>query len=140
VSENRKSIRRQTSDYFLVYERNTRRLIGRILDISPDGLRVMLDEPVEKSCSIQCLIKLPLPIRNVCTIDVDLTEVWSRRNEHTGWFEAGFRIDAPSSKTTEVISEIIRHVITEQSSTVSCTKKSNKLSDYKSPIQWVKSK
>ena len=58
MSNSRKHNRRKTSDYFVAEDAATGDVIGRVLDMSSDGVRLMTMEPVGTSRRFKGVIKL----------------------------------------------------------------------------------
>jgi len=88
----RSSIRRRTSDYYIVNDNRSGQILGRLIDLSPGGFRLIANEkPIESS--YECRLSLPNYVGNVKEIPLQASVKWCRHNTRMDWYEAGFQID-----------------------------------------------
>ena len=103
MKEQRKNPRHKLCDHPIVHDRILGMVIGRVLDLSTGGLRVITDKPIEKSTRIECRLQLPKEIDGETQVLVDICCVWCRKNTLYGAFEAGFSFLNPSESDLRIL-------------------------------------
>nr|MBN2277666.1 PilZ domain-containing protein [candidate division Zixibacteria bacterium] len=102
MAEKRRLERRNTLYYLKVFDRNTRRLTGRLTDITTEGMKLVSDKPIEANRSYKLRIVLPEPIRGKNQIVLDAVSVWSKPDPNPAYYGSGFRFTdiLPESRNT----------------------------------------
>jgi len=139
MANSRKHNRRKTSDYFITQDRSTGDVIGRVLDMSTDGLRLMTMEPVATSRRIKAIIKLQKPVDGRGEIEFDAECRWCLENERAGWYEAGFRFLDLSPGTAAIISRLLKDWVAADSHRRNETEATKEKERRDSPLQSTKS-
>jgi hypothetical protein len=103
MTDNRKKIRRQTSGYYIVYDRNTDEMIGRILDLSESGAMMITAKEMPVPCHRECRMHLPERIKGKPVIAFDLQSKWCRKNNRFDWYETGYEFVNITAETEEII-------------------------------------
>lgn len=115
MSERRSRVRKFTSSYFLVYDRDSGILLGRILDLTPEGAMMISDEPVDMSAEYQCRMVMPIMVGMRRELNFDAEVRWTRENNKWEWFETGFKFKDLTDADRDLIEELIgAWVIKEQ--------------------------
>jgi c-di-GMP-binding flagellar brake protein YcgR len=105
VEEKRKSNRRKAisdlrlsfTDYFIeVYDNETYDLMGRVVDLSAKGMRLMSEWPIAESCDYRCRMMLPDAVGGTEPINFRARSVWCQIDDYTAAYRTGFQfIDFP---------------------------------------------
>ena len=90
-SEKRSQKRRNTIYYLEVYDLNTGSLLGRMTDITVEGMMLINERPIAANKTYQCRMVLPKEILGRTNIIFDANCVWSRQARNSDFYEAGFR-------------------------------------------------
>lgn len=104
----RSNDRRWTSNYYVVFDRDTNEAIGRVLNFSEGGLLLMSAEMIEVPSVLRCRLALPEALDGRTDIVFDAESRWGRRNEKSDWFETGFRITEISDADMAIFRKLFR--------------------------------
>jgi hypothetical protein len=107
MNDKRKNPRHKLRDYPIAYDRILGMMIGRVLDLSTNGLRMIIDSPIEKLTQIKCRLQLPEEIDGVNQVLIDIRCVWCKKNTVHGAFEAGFSFLNPSEGTLRLFHKFL---------------------------------
>jgi len=99
--------RSHAGNQFTVFEGGSVQPLGRLVDLTPEGLRITARERVEKGVTLALRVQLPDPIGTVTDILVKARCVWCLEDEESGEYHAGFAIDSISPPYAEVIDILI---------------------------------
>jgi hypothetical protein len=119
MQDRRKSVRRAPNDYFLVFDREKDRFIGRVLNMSLDGVMLVSMEPIEIGAAYACRLALPEKIEDCNQIIFDAESKWSRRNENSNMYETGYKMKNVSKKDKEIIGELLQKWLLVESESLS---------------------
>jgi hypothetical protein len=114
MGDQRKLARRRTSDYFIVYERETGRIVGRLVNLTIAGAMIIGEESVEVSTLIKCRLRLPEPVEGRQEILFDAECRWNRRNEHNDWWETGYKFVNISDADIQMIVLVTRNWLAKE--------------------------
>ena len=107
MSDRRGRRRRRTSDYFLVYDQETNELIGRIIDLTAGGARLISEEPVPVPRTVQCKLVMPHMVGRHRHLYIEVECKWCKKNHRLGWHEAGYEFVNISEENHKIITELI---------------------------------
>ncbi len=107
----RDQIRRATSDYFIVYDRQSGVLIGRIGDLSRTGMKLVTPEPIGERIVLECRLVFPRIIKGVAELELDTTCMWCRENEEVGWYESGHAFNKLSDETRQIVETLVKELL-----------------------------
>ncbi len=95
--ERRRIKRRHLFYHLRVFERGTERLLGYLVDITPEGIMLISDQPIAADTIYPLRMILPAEILGRREMDFDARSVWCRSDEDsTDFFNVGFRLlDVP---------------------------------------------
>jgi len=139
MTNSRKHNRRKTSDYFVAEDAKTGEVIGRVLDMSTDGLRLMTMEPFGKSRRLKGVIKLQKAVDGSHEITFEAECRWCLENERAGWFEAGFKFCDLSPEVLATIKHLLKDWVASDSNQRNHTDSSKEKEPAKSPLESVRS-
>ena len=106
MDERRKHVRKATSDYFLIYDRETDELVGRVLNLSPAGAMVISESPVAVSKTIKCKMVMPRIISTRQYISFDVECRWCSENKRWKWYEIGCQLSNISEEDQKIIQKL----------------------------------
>lgn len=112
MEEKRRSTRKCTisdlrlsfTDYFIeVHDEETFDLMGRLLDISSDGMKLTSEWPIAESCVYRCQMFLPDAVGGRESISFRARSVWSQLDDHNASYRTGFEFTEFSDEDREVL-------------------------------------
>jgi hypothetical protein len=107
MKEQRKNPRHKLRDFPIAHDHILGMVIGRVLDLSTDGLRMTTDNPIDKSTRIKCRLQLPEEIDGVSQVLVDIRCEWCRKNALHGALEAGYSFLNPSEDVQRILHKFL---------------------------------
>lgn len=110
----RRSIRRRTSDYYIVTDMQSGQVLGRLVDLSQNGFQIIASEELSGS-TYDCKLSLPRPLEDIKEVPLQASLKWCHRNNQWDWYEAGFQIDLISSSSFKVLQQIIEIMMHNES-------------------------
>ncbi len=128
MKERRKHSRRPADDYYLVYDRRSNRLMGRVLNMSAEGVLLITEEPLPIRETVPCRLIFPDDIDGIRQANFDAECRWCRFNERTGLHEMGLQLSFGTNEDQEIVAEITKRW-TKETPTKSRYKKAFNLSD-----------
>jgi PilZ domain len=105
--EEQQKIRRKASTALLVCDSRAGTPIGRILDMSARGMKLVSAEPVIVRRIYYCRIPLKRKIDGCSEVFLDAECRWCRKSEETGQYNSGYIIRFPSPKDASIIGKLI---------------------------------
>ncbi len=107
ADERRKSARRCTSASFLLIHCDTNQLVGRVLDMSVDGLLIASESAIVPKVTLACQLKFPYWHGLHQYVNCQATSRWCQKNLHLDWYESGWSIHGLSDVDRKVVGELI---------------------------------
>lgn len=109
MTNERQHVRRETSDYYLVYNRHNNQLLGRVRNLTVAGAMLISSEPAVQDNIYQCRMDLPEEIDGLSEVHFDAEVRWCRENEKAGWYECGLRFAGLDAKHARVIQKMLQN-------------------------------
>jgi len=106
-SDKRKVPRKIANEVLEVFDQLTGANLGRVVNISAEGLMLISGEPIDTGSVYQLDLKLPNPINKRGTISFGAESVWTTPTTQPGSYWTGFRIIDASDDSVLVIDEMI---------------------------------
>lgn len=114
MAEKRQKQRWEIADYydggkssesaqFNVIDLNIDRPIGKLIDISSDGMKLQSDEKLEKGVIFKLKIDLPEEIKGSDQLIVDARSLWSEKIADREYFQTGFEFLSKFPHHDEII-------------------------------------
>ena len=103
TKDRRKSGRKRIAYFMRVYDRDTDKFVGNLVDISDRGLMLIRERPIEPNTEIKMKIGLPRKKEGRDRITFDAHCLWCQRNIHTDFFDTGFKLQNVSPENRETI-------------------------------------
>ena len=101
--ERRKSPRKRLSAELTIFDRSTGANIGRLVNLSESGLRLVSKKPFAEGQRMVFSMILPQMVRGSTTVSVDAVAVWTQQASYGGDVAAGFRFVELKPESLEVI-------------------------------------
>ena len=92
MGENRRRRRHHTNTFLAVYDRSTEELLGRLVDMSTEGVRLLSIGAIESDAIFQFRVNLPVEIKGSKEIVFDAKSVWSNKDKVSHQYSTGFQI------------------------------------------------
>ena len=105
--EMRKVERRHLVFYLRVFDGMGSKVIGHIVDISPQGLMLISDNPVPVNEDYRLRMRLPAEIVDRDEIVINATSRWCRQDENPDFYITGFQIHNLTADVEKYISCLI---------------------------------
>ena len=112
MKERRKAPRKQTDDFFGIYNRETDEFIGKLLDLSTKGMMISALDSMETKTTYEIKIIFPKPIegKNMLTFDAEC--VWCCENHDPNKkYNVGFHITDINPKDVETIKNLLNNAL-----------------------------
>jgi hypothetical protein len=114
-NEEKRKVRRRSLEYdFEVVERETGMTVGKIVNISLEGMMLIATDSQVSDTVNELQIRLPETINDKKTIDCKAKCMWCKKNGVTDFYEAGFRlVDIHENDIKAIVSLIARYRLLE---------------------------
>lgn len=89
--DNRREARVQLLYYLKVYNRQTREVIGQVLDITSQGFNLLCRDYMKAGELQSCVLEIPGEGYEKTVINVDIECRWGRHDARPGFFSSGFK-------------------------------------------------
>ncbi len=99
--------RKKTAVFFGVYERKSSKYVGRLVDITANGLMIMGKIAFEAKIVLELKIDLPQEINGKQYIEFYAKVVWCEQSKKTKLFSAGMEFTNIAPEYTQLIDELI---------------------------------
>ncbi len=107
MPEKRKLKRRQLIYYLRVLDRDTEALIGRLVDITTEGVMLLSESALEIDKLFKFKMILPAHFEARKEITFDAKCLWSKIDINPDLYTSGFQFDRISPKDMHLIEELI---------------------------------
>lgn len=106
----RRQYKRNNLKFFArVYNRKLERLFGYLVNITPKGMMIVSEKPIDPGASVALRIEFPESANTVTHLDVDAQCIWSKLDDETMFYELGFKLRELHSDQKESIDHVISH-------------------------------
>jgi hypothetical protein len=105
--EKRKLKRRQLIYYLKVQSRRSGRVIGRLADITAEGMMLISTTPLDAGDVYYLDIFLPANVKEAAVARVDAECLWTKEDVNPDLFVSGFRFIRVSTRDVDLINELI---------------------------------
>ncbi len=106
MPERRKLKRRHLIYYLRVFDRATGRLLGHLVDLTPDGMMMMSERPVRVGRAVGLRMVLP-GSSGEQTVEFEATSRWTSRDVNPDFYDTGFELAKISRKHLAQIETLI---------------------------------
>lgn len=102
--ENKRKLKRRFPIYYMkVYDRRSKQMVGRLVDITAEGMRLVSETPIEPGTVFNMRMDLPRPVENHSFLDFKAVSVWCDIDKNPDFFDTGYRILEGSPGSKEII-------------------------------------
>jgi c-di-GMP-binding flagellar brake protein YcgR len=108
MSEKRSAKRRHLIYYLGVDDRQTEGLVGRVVDITAGGMRLISENAVDPGGTFRLRMVLPREFEHKQEITFGATSRWCTRDANPQWFSIGFEFKDISPADITIIEDLIR--------------------------------
>ncbi len=91
-SEKRNVARRHLVFYLRIFDGSSSRVLGHLMDISPDGLMLLSDEAIEINKEYSLRMRLPQEKSQNAEIVFGAVSRWCRQDDNPDFYVIGFQI------------------------------------------------
>lgn len=85
--------------YLRVYNEDTQELLGHIVDINREGMRLVSDKPIPLNQTYRLWLDVPREHASRQRIHLEAESLWTGRDVNPDFFDTGFRIKNISTQT-----------------------------------------
>ena len=98
--------RKKTAVFFGVYERDSSKYVGRLVDITTNGLMIMGKIAFEACSEHKLKMDLPQEINGKQHIEFDAEIVWCEKSKKTKLYSAGMHFTGIAPEYSQLIDEL----------------------------------
>ena len=91
--KHRRRPRKNTPHLVKVLDMETGKPMGRVVDITADGLMLVADHPIEIGRQFRINIILPVIVQARGEVTAEGVAVWCQHDENPNYYKIGFRFD-----------------------------------------------
>ncbi len=103
MDERRKHKRRHSIFYIKVYDKETGKIAGRLVDITTGGMMLVSEKPIKIGTVSEFKMPLPGKIGDIGEISLNARSVWNGPDVNDDFFDTGFQFIDPSYETINLI-------------------------------------
>ena len=94
--------------YLRVFNRETDQMIGHLVNITPDGIMLVSEEPIEPGIKFQMRMLFKSSIENKDHIDFEAESLWSSNDINPDFFDTGFTLTRIDEADKSIVEALIR--------------------------------
>ena len=113
VEERRKLQRRHLYFYSRVFDEETHKLAGRLVDISREGMMLVSDRSMKPNSSFRFKLVLPNSVAGKKTLILEAHSRWSQKTSDRALFDNGFELVNVSDQNARVIDRMVEKAETD---------------------------
>ncbi len=109
-NNDRNQTRKHLSYYLGVVDRDTNQIVGQVVNMSPSGIGLFGEQPVETGSTMRMTLVLPWTTRGKNQITFDAEAVWCNLDSSlylADVYDAGFRLSKINEKDREILEQLI---------------------------------
>lgn len=107
MSNRRVSERKHLVYYLQVVDRNTNQPVGRLVDITAEGLMLVSDYPLATNTIFNLRMILPVGAPEGQHLDFDAKSLWCSNDINPEFYDTGFQLLNATSEEIETIENLI---------------------------------
>jgi len=105
--EERELKRMQVMSYLKICYRDTDIELGRVVDITAEGMRLCGEEPIQTNRTLTFRLALPVTSRGKSEIVFDADVIWCRRAKNPDLYDTGIKLKNLSPEKAEIIEDFM---------------------------------
>jgi len=107
MQEKRSIDRRHLIYYLRIFNRPNKRLLGHIVDITPEGIMLMSEKPIPVNKDFKLRMYLSEVMLGKSYLDIDARSLWCKPDINPDFFDTGFVISNLTFNDSKIINELI---------------------------------
>ena len=107
INNQRKMKRRHLIYYLRVFDRQTKEMLGHMVDVTPEGIMLISEKPIEVNKDFQLRMDLPMEIWGMEHLDFEARSLWGKRDVNPDFLNTGFELKDTDWKMVEAIERLI---------------------------------
>jgi hypothetical protein len=117
MMDRRRLTRYDIEDYFAVVDRDSNKIVGRLANLSIEGVMLITERPIKKRAILRVSLELVQPVLGHSQIDFDAECRWCRKGKGVDWFESGYKLNNVSIKDQTTIMCLILQLLSDKAIT-----------------------
>jgi hypothetical protein len=101
--------RRETLSYWKVFDAQSERLLGRLTNVTTEGLQVHSEQPIPENADYHIRIETPEDITGYGRVFINARSMWCQKNPMTDLYSAGFKITGQLPEYVDAVRRLIEH-------------------------------
>ncbi len=114
-----RTVKRHHGHYLEALDRKTGQAMGRLVDISPHGIRLLSDDPITTRAFYNLRLNLPVAANDIDKLDVEAFSLWCDEcpdQELPEHYNTGFELLNVSDESLDTITTLINEYEPQRSS------------------------
>ena len=109
-AERRRYERVSLDSYLRVNDLDQQKLLGHVVDISRDGMRLISDQPITVAQDYNVKLEVSIYGRRFDNIVLVARSVWSQTDDNPSLYDTGFHFEQVSPESDEAIQTLIEEL------------------------------
>jgi hypothetical protein len=109
MGERRKYDRRRSTHYSAVYDESGRELLGRLANVSTEGLMLISDRPLDTGRTYRCRVILPEDLGAGPGVSFEASCLWSHSGTAAGTYASGLCFSKIKLAEIETLERLTQH-------------------------------
>ena len=106
--ENKRNLKRRHLIYYLrVFDQKTKKPIGHLVDVTPEGIMVISEQPIITDIVFQLELILPVAYLGIEKLEFVARSVWCRQDVNPDFYDTGFQLLEVSREHFSVVETLI---------------------------------
>ena len=115
TKERRKIPRRHIVFYLRVFNADNNKILGHLANLTPRGMMLVSDAPVEKKQKFLLRMKLPKELAGRTEVSFEATCRWCRPDENPDFYISGFKIKSLDRDLESSLLQLVKDFSIEES-------------------------
>lgn len=107
MQERRKYKRSELMYYVRIYDRNTGEVIGHLGNITPYGLMIISEEPLQIESKYDLRIELPQELEEKANLEMDAESLWCIPDINPNFYNTGLRLLDLGAEDIRIIEQMV---------------------------------
>lgn len=96
--------------YLRVFDAQTDRLLGHVVNVTTEGIMVISEKPLDIDCEFQLKMEIPQDSHNNTEIELDARSVWSKVDMDPFFFNNGLQFTHCSEESINAIAALMERL------------------------------
>lgn len=111
MSDETRSLKRRHLIYYLeVYDDDTGNLLGHLVDITTEGLKLVSKERIEKNRVFKMRMTLPEGYFEEKELHFQAKSLWSSNDVNPDFYDTGFTVPDVEARTRDIIIDLVNQL------------------------------